>query len=162
MAAYAATVSRDSLKVHKLGSGGLAILSGTIDVTNYNQTAAEITGITGYFRNAPTVLLGGFSDNGYAVAWDATDKAVKAFNPLPAHNHNLLIIGGRAEGTTDILNATVAGATLGKEEADNVTIVGADSATKGGVVANSVGPSSEVSNDVDVGVVSFIAIGIAP
>lgn len=162
MAAYAATVTAPDLVAKKLASTGLGILRGSVDVTNYNQTRAEITGITNRFRSAPNVILGGVSSNGYLVAWDSATKSIKAWYPRAAHNHDLLIIGGRAEGTTDIINAANAAAILGKEEATNLTIAKADVATKGGVVTEAASAGSEVANDVAVGVVQFVAFGPAP
>lgn len=84
MAAYAATVTAPDNVAKKLAATGLGILRGTVNLSNYNSTLAEITGITGKFRSAPTVLLGGASSNGYIVAWDTTGKAVKAFYPTKA------------------------------------------------------------------------------
>lgn len=80
MAAYAATVTLSQLVIKKLPNG-LAVLRGLVDVTNYNTARAEITGITGRFKGAPTVLLGGATDNGYIVAWDAATESIKAWYP---------------------------------------------------------------------------------
>lgn len=57
---------------------------------------------------------------------------------LGTHTHDLKIIGGQIAATTNDV-ATYAGPVLGKEEAANVTILGANSATAGGVVAASAG-----------------------
>ena len=162
MAAYAATVTLPDLKAKKIAATGLGMLRGTVDLTNYNATRAEITGITGKFRSDPTVLLGGLSSNGYLVAWDVTDKAIKAWYPTPAHQHDILVIGGQAEGTTDILHSKNADPGLYKEEATNLTIAKADVATKGGIVASTAVPGGEVASDVNVGTVSFVAFGPAP
>lgn len=160
MAAYAATVTLPDIRAKKLAATGLGILRGTINVTNYNQTLAEITALTGYFRSAPTVILGGLSSLGYSVAWDTTSKSVKAWYPFGAHTHDLLFIGGIA-ATEPVVIA--GGDTLGKNAATNRTIAGATSATKGGVVtAATTAAGVEVASDVNVGIVSFIAIGPAP
>lgn len=167
MAAYAATVTLRSPKVIKQ-LGGVGILFGSIDLTNYNATLAELTGITSKFKAATLqVILGGVSDNGYIVAWDATAKAVKAWYPsrVRTHNHDLLVIGGQGDqigGAPNIVSCVQATAILGKEEVTNATMAKADVATKGGVVSETLaaGAGTEVASDVDVGAVSFIAIGL--
>lgn len=83
MAAYAATVTSPMRKPIKIGSD-LVCYRGAVNVTNYNPTLAEITGITGKFKDDPTVLLGGVTDEGYLVTWDESAKAVKAFYPSVA------------------------------------------------------------------------------
>lgn len=84
MAAYAATVTPETPKVHKI-PGGLGVLFGTVDVTNYNQTLAEITAITKYFRPETLhVILGGNTDEGRLVHWDAAAKSVKAYTAYNA------------------------------------------------------------------------------
>lgn len=49
MAAYASTVTRTTPNVQRI-SRDLGILTGTIDITNYNATTTEETGITRYFK----------------------------------------------------------------------------------------------------------------
>jgi len=51
------------------------------------------------------------------------------------HTHDVKVIGGTAAAGTDALNVKTL--ILGKEAATDVTVVGADSGTKGGVVASS-------------------------
>lgn len=80
MAAYAASVTLKHRVSHRL-IPGMRIIFGSINLSNYNTTLAEITAITGAFRAAPAVILGGNSSNGYLVAWDSTSKAVKAWYP---------------------------------------------------------------------------------
>lgn len=113
MAAYAATVTPTSTQVNKVrGVGGFAFLHGTVDITNYNQTLAEVTGITKYFRGTPTVVVSGISDNGYHVRWDVTGKSFRAYY-----------------GTNTLAGQAAA---------------------------------EQVASDVDVGLVHFIAVGVAP
>ena len=84
MTAYAATTTIRSPKIIRQ-LGGMGLVFGRINVTNYNQTLAEITAITSKFKSATLeVLLGGNSSNGYIVAWDTTSKAVKAWYPTKA------------------------------------------------------------------------------
>lgn len=106
MAAYASSVAVSDVAAQVLAATPLRVLRGTLTVSNYNQTLAEITGITKYFRTAPTVLLGGvFSGGNHVGQWNAASKSVKAW----------------------------------------VTTTGA-----------------EVANDVNIGSVQFVAIGVAP
>ncbi len=77
MGAYAQTTTIDYRKARKIGIG-IGILVGQVDVTNYNSTLAEITEITGRFKDDPRVIMDGLSDNGYIGLWDNTEKAVKA------------------------------------------------------------------------------------
>ena len=60
---------------------GIGRYVGKCDVTNYNTTLAEITAITGKFRNLLQVVCTTVSDNGFAARWDATGKAFKAYTP---------------------------------------------------------------------------------
>jgi hypothetical protein len=157
MADYACTVTFDLPNAKKVFKG-LGISCGKADITNYNQTGAEITDLTGEFKTLLRIICDGISDNGYIVRWNTTDKCFHAFYPTIEHDHNLTIIGGTAAAGTDTVN--VKSLVLGKEEAANVTVLGADNATKGGVVQNSAAAGSEVADDVDVGEVNFIAIGL--
>ena len=81
--AYTAAVTLTDRKPRPIGDG-LYILRGTVNVTSYNSTQAEITDITKYFRDTggPVVILDGASDEGYLVAWDTTAKAVKSWDHL--------------------------------------------------------------------------------
>jgi hypothetical protein len=85
MAAYASTTTLDRPTVQKLaGSRGLAVLTGVVNITNYNQTTlAEITAITGKFRNAPNVVCSGVSNGAVKqlVRWDATAKSFRCYVP---------------------------------------------------------------------------------
>lgn len=151
MSAYAATIVTPMYRPLKIGND-LILFRGTVDVTNYNTTVAEITGITGkFFDGEPTVVLGGISDNGYLVSWDPTDKGIKAWYPtktLATHTHAIAVTAGTAgNAVTD--NSGVLESSGGE---DLVTEAG------GGITA---GASAEVANDVDVGLVQFIAIGLA-
>ncbi len=162
MAVYAATVTLILPTAKKLlGYPGIGAIFGSVNVTNYNQTLAEITGITGKFKGVSTVLLGGPSSLGYLLSWDPTGKALKAWysNGTAAHTHDLLFIAG-ITATEPV--AIAGGDTLGKNAATNRTIAGANSATKGGVVPNTLiaaGALIEVASDTNVGIVQFLAIG---
>lgn len=106
MAAYAATATPSDVAAQVMAATPLRVLRGRLNITNYNSTLVEITGITKYFRTTPTVLLGGAFEGGNHVGqWVPASKSVKVW----------------------------------------VTTTGA-----------------EVANDVDVGEVDFIAVGVAP
>jgi hypothetical protein len=59
-----------------------------------------------------------------------------------AHTHDLSIIGGQAAAATDTVFVPAATDLLGKQEAGNALVLGADVATKGGVVASAAGVSA--------------------
>ncbi len=81
--------------------------------------------------------------SGYAWNYDAANKKLVAIQDA-AHTHNLLVKGGQAASTTNNI-ANYATAILGKQEAADVTFLGADSATKGGVVASAALAGSQPS-----------------
>lgn len=164
MADYANTVTslmKRAVKVDQVT--GIGMYVGKCDLTNYNSTLAEIVAITGKFKNIIQVICSTISDNGYLARWDATGEAFKAYYATAAaaaHTHNLIYIGGI---TASEPVAIEAGDKLGKNAATNRTIVGADSATKGGVVtaaAVNATAALEVANDVDIGVIEFVAYGL--
>ncbi len=113
MAAYTATVSiNEKSSIPVMGSGPIRILTGTITLSNYNSTLAEITGITKFFKRPANVALfaGPVSSNGYHVSWVAASKAIKAW--------------------------------------------------KGDYSESVDGPVVECGNDVNVGTIIFVAIGV--
>lgn len=73
--------------------------------------------------------------NGYAYKFNREGNTIKIYqSPARTHAHDLLIIGGQAS-TTDNEVGHYATDILGKEAATNATIAKADSATKGGVIS---------------------------
>ncbi len=77
MAAYASTVTFTVNKALKVDdTTGLFVLTGSVNITNYNSTNVEITDITGKFK---TVLscIAGVTDEGYTLQWTGT--SFKAF-----------------------------------------------------------------------------------
>ena len=85
MGAYASTVTLDHPTAMRLASNNFKLLSGQCNITNYNQTGAEITGITKFFgADAPRVISDGFSTNGYMIRWNRTDKCFHAYYPTKA------------------------------------------------------------------------------
>lgn len=84
--------------------------------------------------------------SGYSCEYDYDNEKVLVYagGGQGAHTHDLLYIGGI---TATEAVAIDGGDTLGKNAATNRTIAGADSATKGGVVAStaSIAAASEVA-----------------
>lgn len=72
--------------------------------------------------------------DGLTYKYDKTNHKVRIFQSasVPAHTHDIQLIGG-ITATEPV--AVEGGDTLGKNAATDRTIAGADSATKGGVVA---------------------------
>ena len=137
MAAYASTVTLDLDRAYKLHKG-IGVISGICDITNYNQIGAEITDITNYFSSILRVIADGIRDNGYIIRWNTTDSCFHAFYSF-----------------YDTAGSETAGAniTLCKTSTGGPTEV-AGTGTAYGQAA------TEVADDVDVGEVNFIAIGI--
>ena len=136
MAAYASTVTLTfptPIKINKY----LWVLTGKIDVTNYNQTGAEITAISGEFNKVIRIICDGISDNMYLTRWNTTDKCVHAFYPFYAYA-NSIVAGAN--------NSLVKISTTGPSE------VGGTGTAYGQ-------PAVEVEDNVDVGEVNFIAYG---
>jgi hypothetical protein len=104
---------------------------------------------------------------GYTFEWVASTGKIKAYlgsGALAAHTHDLKIIGGQAAAST-AATAYYATDIFGKEAVTNKTIAGADSATKGGVVAVSAGSAAigtEVTSTTALAGVTFNwrAVGI--
>lgn len=80
MAAYASSVALLDESSEKLAGTPLRVVRGTLTVSNYNSSLAEITGITKHFLTAPIVVLGGvFSGGNHVGQWNAASKSVKAW-----------------------------------------------------------------------------------
>lgn len=141
-------------------TGGLAITAaqiglGRIDFLEFDQGASGY--IVNYDKTTGKVLV-------YSSAMGATFTG----NALATHTHDMKYIGG-ITATEPV--AIQGGDTLGKNAATDRTIAGANSATKGGVVAVSAGTpdgtitggsTSEVSTNTNLStlVVPFHAVGI--
>jgi hypothetical protein len=140
MAAYAATVTAPDLVAKKLAATGLGILRGSVALSNYNTVLAEITGITGKFRSAPTVLLGGCSSNGYIVAWDSASQSIKAFYPTraitPAGSISAPAFTGAASAGTRELPFSPGGGDIKGSANTDVGIAGGTLQTNGGLLSN--------------------------
>jgi hypothetical protein len=81
---------------------------------------------------------------------------------VTAHTHDISIIGGQAAAATDTVFCPAATDLLGKQEAANALVLGADVATKGGVVAAAaVAAGAEVASTTDLSgyICRFVAYG---
>jgi hypothetical protein len=91
-----------------------------------------------YFRlsSISRMNLTGDSASGYVFKYDYANHKITVFN-TNTHAHDFLVKGGTAAASTDALNIKTA--IVGKEAATDATALGADSATKGGVLAAAAG-----------------------
>lgn len=72
--------------------------------------------------------------SGYKFQYDqSAEKLVVMQSPARTHAHDFLVKGGTAAAGTDALNIKTV--IIGKEAATDATALGADSATKGGVIS---------------------------
>lgn len=157
MTAYTASVTLTKPTMQKLGQVGVVI--GYVTLSNYNQTNAEITGITGLFRGgAPIVVLGGVSSLGYLVGWNATDKAIKAWKPGAITDGDVTIGGGSAGAANTALGLT-ADSTSGALTKAAATARVIPQATLGIAATTQAAAVAEAANDVNVGIVQFVAFG---
>lgn len=107
--AYTATHTR----THLVENANLIEQFGTVDVTEYNSTLVEITGITGSFGTLLHVVPDPVTDNGYVPVWDYTNKAFKMYNS-PGTALTISPLAARSEtiGLTDADTAASAGVAL--------------------------------------------------
>ncbi len=112
MVAYAATVTSTMRHASKIDAvTGFGMYVGKCDVTNYNQTLAEITGITGKFRTLMQVIATTISDNGYLMRWDAVGNAFKVYYPTATYTP--ILTGTAPAGTVGVISDTNDAATIG-------------------------------------------------
>ena len=79
MAAYAASVSSLMKRAVKIDAVmGIGIYAGRVNLTNYNSTLAEITGITGKFKSMIAVVPG-VAEGGDWLEWVHASGAFKAY-----------------------------------------------------------------------------------
>jgi hypothetical protein len=87
-------------------------------------------------------IMDAHSANGYVYKWDKTNNKLRIYQ-APNHTHDMKYIGGI---TATEAVAIQGGDTLGKNAATDRTVAGANSATKGGVVAVAAGALVELGN----------------
>ena len=86
MAAYASTVTLAMREAQRIKGTGWGLLIGTIDITNYNATTTEESGITKFFKSYTVggsthkcFVICGMTDNGYTVDFIPTTGKFKAY-----------------------------------------------------------------------------------
>jgi len=143
MTAYTATVTLDSPRPGRLGNSPFGVVGGTCNLSNYNSTLAEITGITGLFLPGGKlrVVADGLSSNGYACKWDTTGKAFKAYRSATP------LMTTASGSVSHAVGATASDGTMISD------------AIYTGVVVGPAAPLSEVANDIDIGTFNFIVVG---
>ena len=82
--AYTATVTVDQKHYGSLTISRDAIITGQIDITNYNSTHVAQTDITKHFRSTKRVVVGSASDNGYLGKWQSSVGAIKVYSATAA------------------------------------------------------------------------------
>ena len=148
--AYESTVTLDFPWAKKIGHS-LYMLSGKVDVINYNQALAEITGITRKLRRVYNVICDGISANGFVPRWDRTAKSIKCFYPTKAITPAGTNAAEESHTHTENTAGTyVQNATTGAGSLHNHTFTGTAVAAQAG---------TEVVNDVAVGEINFVAYG---
>ena len=142
MAAYAVTTVLDFPRAKRV-SKGLFMISGYIDITNYNTTPVEITDITSKFRTVLSVICTSMSGNGYLAKWLVDDKSFLCAYPRAA----------QAAVTTDMITITASGA---------ANITDGQSCTVNAALRSAVDASAatEAATDTDIGIVNFVAYGM--
>jgi hypothetical protein len=105
-------------------------------ICNFERTASDATNVgTFHFYNS--------GSDGHTH-----DLLIIGGQAAQTHTHDIRIIGGQAAAGTDTVQGAAGDLILGKEEAANALIAGADEATKGGVVAGSISTAiSMISTD---------------
>lgn len=85
MAAYAYTIVLSTPTVKKVqGYPGLGMLTGTINITNYNQTTVpEVVEITKKFKTTPNVVCSGVANGAVKelVRWNPADVGFRCYVP---------------------------------------------------------------------------------
>ena len=150
--AYEATVTSLMSKVEKI-SQSLGVFCGKVDVTTYDSTLVEITGITKYFIDAShtgepakyphgvlAVVPNGLSDNGHLFEWNATSGAFNVYKPTTLRMDNTI------GASSDEMHVDVAGGTASEIHTTSAT-------------GNIYAVATEAADNCDAGEVTFTAIG---
>ena len=62
------------------GNAKYGVITGTANITSYDTNKVPVTAITGHFRNIYRVICDGVSSNWYAMRWDTTAQAFRAYD----------------------------------------------------------------------------------
>ena len=169
MAAFASAVTITSQGCERI-SRNLGILTGKIDITNYNTTPTEITDITRYFKtSSETGLEKGIvfaqftsSENGYVLGFDKSTGKVKAYRATPSGTNSkpaIKITKGAVGSSLETgLSADAAAATLNNNTiAATLTVTG--DIVQAPTFTGTAAALTEVASDVDLGTFDFVVIG---
>jgi hypothetical protein len=159
MADYAATVTLDLPRPERI-SKNYGFILGKCAITNYNQTGLEITDITRYFNDETVpirVICDGVSSTGHMIRWDETDKCFHAFFPVKSMTATLNLTDDDNASTNGVAVYFDEDATEGQRLlfTSPTNVDGSDKC-----IHISANQGAEVSNDLDVGEVNFIAYGL--
>lgn len=99
-------------------------------------------------------------NSGYLFNYDATNSKVLAYasGGVAAHSHDLLVKGAAAAGIDEPVGVE-GGTSLAKDAATDRTITGADSATLGGVLANTAiatGAAAQIANATNLAALTAV------
>lgn len=136
---YASPADPRSCAVYKIAFGDSSLLypSGGIPLTKAKLGCpAEILSLE---------ILDASDADGLIYKYNREDAKLRIYNATAGHTHDIEVIGGGTIDTNADLGLSSTDA-LVKVAATDKTIVGADSATKGGVVASSAGAGAELGN----------------
>ena len=149
MAAYASTVTSTMKRAVKIDQVlGIGLFVGEVNITNYNPTLAEITGISKKFKSVLAVVCA-CSDLGYLFEWVDASKSLKVFAPSQIKVRT---------GSTAVADATT-GALLEDSAAAEGTFRAMGTAINTDLDLGKK-PGVEESVDIDVGSAHFIAYGL--
>ena len=188
MAAYASTVTIYVPKAERI-SRSLGMIAGKINITNYNTTTTEETGITKYFvTSSVTGITKGIiscvvtsSENGYLWSFDKNTGKFKVYqtsalaltNPSIADTavtQTALSVAALTSvaafgSVNEAMKAAISANAVKIRSATKVAIDAAVSATivkvesAVGAVAGTAAVLTEVADNIDVGEAEFIAVG---
>ncbi len=134
--------------VADMGGQGLKMIVGTIDFDASYPTGGESLDLSTDIPGLLAVFIE--TKGGYVFEYDYTNKKVIAYNgpiahthvftgsALATHAHDIKVKGAAAGGIDEPIGVEGTD-TLAKDAATDRTILGADSATKGGVIAITAG-----------------------
>lgn len=136
------------------GNGSLTYPSGGIPLSSLSSHG---------FPNAIAQVVLMDNNDGSGITWkyDYENNKLRGYNaPAQTHAHDLKIIGGQAATTTNEVGH-YATDILGKEAASDATIAKADSATKGGVMSETLAAAAltEISGAVAAQVLYAVVTG---
>jgi hypothetical protein len=144
---------RTNMKI-AFGNGSLTYPSGGIPLSSLSSH--------GFPNVVAEVLLMDANDaSGINWKYDYENNKLRGYiAPAQTHAHDLKIIGGQAAAGT-AATAHYATDILGKEAATNATIAKADSATKGGVISETLSAAAmtEISGAVAAQVLYAVVVG---